>query len=1857
MAELSLVNKVDLRIALANSDAQLESALNLYLPPVLLKLSSKNSEVRQAVFKIIQNVITRLGASRTILLPFEGLLKQIKHPNVAEDCDVSSVRLYSLLFLGKAVDRMDKELKIAAVPEILGGISQFDADVGARMFRIFTKLIAGWKVPEESKRDDWILKLKSQMSIEDERFVVNKVSKFFMLQVDNGNVTVFPGLSLEDCSFFTKRAGVSFSSPQELFLIKHDLLQFIKIGFSDKEVAIPFLIASTDSSSAINDQADILYRKLNQDLEDSDFINDIIGLFIGNESLGIRPVKPTLQEKILSLLTKSVVATSGPYISQITHLGFTSDYTKLKLTTVQFIKWISSNNTVALEHINKSIGEFNTNMARKLHESILNEGWPKAMVDNRSGQGYTAAVNQRLGQYEALCNVLRTTPQLFLTDLTYIEFLFDSLQGDWIDLGSTIQEGLSSLTIHLPNLSVECKSQLKALAYNYLLVETGDVSNNTSACRYTMLKFINSCLPFEDAEARMFNILGSVNTNRVETIEEALKGLHPHWFKIQQASNTTEFKSTSELLGSTGSVEFPSFDLMVECLRKELLKAEGITSGHPLIYDTLGQAVQFCIQTLIMHAINGKSTVIVVDEEWSVRLEKAMEVDSLVRKCLSECISGMSEDIDMEGDGSSSGSRSNGFIVFLSIIFNGFQGKFNGKAPEITFESTLSNLLSLSPSNVIANLQSIVPSLLKILNERTLSDISLSQVCKIVGIISSHPVNTESDIKSLLMELISADFSRHKTKANLLSLAYLLSRLTLRGRLDIITPSLLKSYCEKLSQSFKEPGSYYIALESVSQLAVYGTLGPVLSIIPDAEDYIKQFLQQIEPKVKKCDERSVLGLAYLSLCAKEKTITGDIGENSLTHFESLVYGTHVSKQIEYLFTSGEAMAILAGGWETKVLSRTKDIQDSNIEYVPNNTDRLPVILDTVLSACGNTKPSLRRAGCIWLLSLVDSCHHLPAIGNNAAKIHVTFMKFLADREELIQESASRGLTLVYEIGDYDLKESLVKGLLKSFTDNSGSNSLISGTVDQDTELFDADVLRTNDGSVSTYRDVLNLASDVGDPSLVYKFMSLAKSSALWSSRKGMAFGLGSILSKTSLDDMLKNNSKLADRLIPKLYRYRYDPNSSVSTSMNDIWNVLVTDSSKTINENFSNILNELLKGMGNKEWRVRQASTVALNDLLNVVTLETYEPRLEEIWQMSFRVMDDIKESVRQAGTKVTKLLALILTRAADKKSRSSAHSHADKLLHKLIPFLLGHKGLLSDADDIRNFALETLLNLIKVADESIKQFIPLLLDNFIGLMSTLEPEVINYLMLNADKYNINNNEIDAKRLQSIGQSPMMDAIEKLIDQLNPDILQETLDVLSNAIKRSVGLPSKVCGSRVLVSLITKKFYLIKPYGEKLMKLAISQITDKNDAISSSYAMAAGYLCKVSSIELIVNYGKKIKKLYFENDDERFRLVAGVASENLSKYSGEKFDSVASEFLPLAFIGQNDINKDVSNIFERQWIENASGSNAIKLYLQEIVEIIGNYQTSNKYEIRQILGKSIAKLTNDINDFTGFSDDIINKIITILIESCKGKSFSGKEVIFGAMIDFAVKLKSYLNNPEHFQQLSDINKVVLVEGKRKNKEYQRHSIRLMGKYLHHFPNDDMMSIYLEVLELIIFDKYDNDDDDYDDDDNMKDVQATSRDSKRFNNSINSKLEEEKLVYIENLFETFNGDHFNTELFELIINLIKQLLTNGFKFEITWRSKVTINECIGRLLEGVDELNEDHLEALFGVWNLLNDTCSRFNNIENVKIKFIRTSKGFIDYLEKYHYLEKVDIVKSSLKKLNSDTSTIIKGELAKVELI
>lgn len=47
--ELSLVGKVELRIALVETDSKLETTLKTYLPPLLLKLASEHLSVRNKV--------------------------------------------------------------------------------------------------------------------------------------------------------------------------------------------------------------------------------------------------------------------------------------------------------------------------------------------------------------------------------------------------------------------------------------------------------------------------------------------------------------------------------------------------------------------------------------------------------------------------------------------------------------------------------------------------------------------------------------------------------------------------------------------------------------------------------------------------------------------------------------------------------------------------------------------------------------------------------------------------------------------------------------------------------------------------------------------------------------------------------------------------------------------------------------------------------------------------------------------------------------------------------------------------------------------------------------------------------------------------------------------------------------------------------------------------------------------------------------------------------------------------------------------------------------------------------------------------------------------------------------------------------------------------------------------------------------------------------------------------------------------------------------------------------------------------------------------------------------------------------
>jgi proteasome component ECM29 len=56
-----------------------------------------------------------------------------------------------------------------------------------------------------------------------------------------------------------------------------------------------------------------------------------------------------------------------------------------------------------------------------------------------------------------------------------------------------------------------------------------------------------------------------------------------------------------------------------------------------------------------------------------------------------------------------------------------------------------------------------------------------------------------------------------------------------------------------------------------------------------------------------------------------------------------------------------------------------------------------------------------------------------------------------DQTELLQETAARGLTMVYESGDKETKDDLIRSLASSFTGDK--TRTLTGNVSADTEPF------------------------------------------------------------------------------------------------------------------------------------------------------------------------------------------------------------------------------------------------------------------------------------------------------------------------------------------------------------------------------------------------------------------------------------------------------------------------------------------------------------------------------------------------------------------------------------------------------------------------------------------------------------------------------------------------------------------------------------------------------------------------------------------------------------------------------------
>lgn len=72
---------------------------------------------------------------------------------------------------------------------------------------------------------------------------------------------------------------------------------------------------------------------------------------------------------------------------------------------------------------------------------------------------------------------------------------------------------------------------------------------------------------------------------------------------------------------------------------------------------------------------------------------------------------------------------------------------------------------------------------------------------------------------------------------------------------------------------------------------------------------------------------------------------------------------------------------------------------------------------------------MRCAGCVWLLSLVSYTGKHAKLMLLLPEIQEAFSHLLGDQNELTQEMASRGMSVVYSLGDESAQKQLLDGLM------------------------------------------------------------------------------------------------------------------------------------------------------------------------------------------------------------------------------------------------------------------------------------------------------------------------------------------------------------------------------------------------------------------------------------------------------------------------------------------------------------------------------------------------------------------------------------------------------------------------------------------------------------------------------------------------------------------------------------------------------------------------------------------------------------------------------------------------------------
>jgi proteasome component ECM29 len=753
---------------------------------------------------------------------------------------------------------------------------------------------------------------------------------------------------------------------------------------------------------------------------------------------------------------------------------------------------------------------------------------------------------------------------------------------------------------------------------------------------------------------------------------------------------------------------------------------------------------------------------------------------------------------------------------------------------------------------------------------------------------------------------------------------------------------------------------------------------------------------------------------------------------------------------------------------------------SDADVCPAPGDALATVLSNILDVwVPHPRAGSRQAAGIWLMTLLKNCGEHVAVLSKLQQIQQAFTGLLSEGDEFTQDIASKGVGLLYELGDEETKAALVATLVGTLSDGMKSKTQ-KFSRDDESQVFAAGELGSTPGkdgrALTTYKELCGLASDMNKPDMIYQFMQLANHNTMWNSRKGAAFGFATIANKAQ--EALQKH--LPD-LVPKLYRYLFDPNTGIRESMQNIWKTVAPEPAKAVDTHFKAIIDDLLANITGKQWRTREACCGAIADVLRGRRWDEVGEYMVKLWQVGFRAIDDIKESVRLAAQATVRRLAKCTVLLCNRDRGTSGREAVAVLLPCLI-----NDGLLSGVDDIRMQSIHVLMDLAKEAGPALKphltEFICVLLD----ALSGLEAPMLNYLATRMSKESGNQDKLDDIRLHMAKTSPITDTLDSLIKYIDAEVLTTLVPRLEHIIKKGIGQSTKAGCARIIEQLARQCGSDLHPHASVLLKAMLSAARGKSAPVRRDFSSAIGHFVRAApaaSVDMIVS---RCKKMYVAKESDDYVEASATICQAIARHAPDILKAVSTQVLPMAFTGMYDPSAVVAKVWTEVWTNNVGGNEGgIRLYLTELIALIVPTFDHRSWDIKRQGARALALVAD--NAYKGSMDVHADRLLDVVIEVLKGRTFDGKDALVQCLVAVAGASREFIAaTPEKMKRV--VEALMREAGKDTNKEYKLAVLAHVSTFLKGCKEDcDELAAVVKIVTPAVTPTKADDEDDADSD--------------------------------------------------------------------------------------------------------------------------------------------------------------------------